>query len=222
MSTLACFDLEMNRIIVLALLAVLLVGPSVVIGTEASPGDFIFELDKVFLPQTNAANLIERFGEANVTTERIYIGEGFYEEGTVLFKNSDEKKVEILWKDPESRQSPRLVMIRGKKSLWRTTKGLTLGLDLLTVEKLNRRPFRLAGFAWDYTGAVLSWSGGSLEVQGTDTCSVRARLGPEAQTRDEMRQYYKQVQGDREFSSGHPAMQVLNPRVYMVILSCGR
>ena len=97
----SCLDLEMNRIIILALLAVLLVGPSVVMGAEATPGDFVFELDKVFLPQTSVAKLVERFGEANVTTEQIYIGEGFYEEGTVLFKNSDEKKVEILWKDPE-------------------------------------------------------------------------------------------------------------------------
>jgi hypothetical protein len=30
---------------------------------------------------------------------------------------------------------------------------------------------------------------------------------------------YRQVVGDRVFSSGHPAMQALNPRVYQIIVS---
>jgi len=216
--SLAGLDVGMSRTVILALLIFLFIEPSIVIGAEPIQRDHVRELDKVFTPQTSAANLIELFGEANVTTEQIYLGEGSYEEGTVLFKNSDEEKVEILWKDPRSKQFPRIVMIRGKASRWRTTRRLTLGLDLLTVEKLNRRPFRLLGFAWDYEGSVLSWSGGSLEVQGADSCTVGARLRPEEQVIDGMRLYYKQVAGDREFSSGHPAMQALNPRVYMVVL----
>jgi len=212
----------MSRTVILVLLIFLFIEPSIVVGAEPIQRDHVRELDKVFSPQTSAANLIERFGEANVTTGQIYLGEGSYEEGTVLFKNSDEEKVEILWKDPKSKQFPRIVMIRGKASRWRTTKGLTLGLDLLTVEKLNRRPFRLRGFAWDYEGAVSSWSGGSLEVQGSDSCTIWARLKPEERVIHGMRPYYNQVAGDREFSSGHPAMQALNSRVYMVILNCKR
>jgi hypothetical protein len=207
----------MSRIVILAVLTILLLEPSIVMGAETTPGDLVFELDKVSSPQTTLANLIERFGEANVTTEQIYLGEG-----TVLFKNTDEEKVKILWKNHLSKKFPKIVRIRGKTSRWCTIKGLKLGLDLLAVEKLNRRPFRLAGFAWDYEGGVLSWSGGSLEVQGTDSCTIGARLRPEAQARDGMRLYYNQVQGDREFSSGHPAMQALNPSVYMVTLRCGR
>jgi len=212
----------MHRAEILVLLAFLMVEPSIVIGAEVIQRDHVLELDKVFSPQTSVANLIERFGEANVTTEQIYIGEGFYEEGTVLFKNSDEEKVEILWKDPKSKQFPKLVLLRGKKSRWRTTRGLALGLDLRTVEKLNRRPFRLRGFAWDYEGAVTSWSGGSLGKQEVDHCTEWARLRPEEHVVDGMKRYYYQVLGDREFSSGHPAMQALNPRVYMVILGCER
>jgi hypothetical protein len=50
-----------------------------------------------------------------------------------------------------------------EKSLWRTTYGITQGTTLLELERINRKPFRLAGFDFDYSGTVLSWESGLLE-----------------------------------------------------------
>jgi hypothetical protein len=73
----------------------------------------------------------------------------------------------------------------------------------------------LTGFHWDYAGTVLSWSRGKLSVVfGSDESkNVFLRLDygdtepPEA----------AQVVGDREYSSGHPAMQTINPRIYQMV-----
>ena len=182
----------------------------------------LLECTSVFGKDASAASLSERFGAANVRSAEIYLGEGFYESGTVLFANSVEDRVEILWKNIQEQRMPKIVRISGARSHWRTTTGLTLGVDLLRIEKLNRRPFRLLGFAWDYSGTVMSWSGGSIGSPPAMPCTIRARLRPEGVQDAERQISYRQVLGDREFSSGHPAMQALNPSVYEVWLDYGR
>lgn len=170
-----------------------------------------------FMPDVSAAQLAERFGAANVTTADISIGEGDTEPGTVLFADRPEDRVEILWKDQSAQRRPRAVMVRADKSQWRTKGGLTPGMTLREVERLNRRPFRLLGFSWDYEGTVSTWSGGAAAESAGDKCTMRARLRPSPAGEPEEK-WHRQVQGDREFSSGHPAMQALNPRVYEIWL----
>jgi hypothetical protein len=149
----------------------------------------------------------------------IYVLEGEYEKGTILFPNSFLERAEIFWKRIGERQVPRVVKVSGKKSVWRTPEGISLGTDLCRLEELNRRPFLLAGFGWDYYGTVTSWSGGRLEKVAPAPCEVRARLVPEERPRDvDWQRWYRQVLGDRRFSSGHPAMQALNPQVYELFL----
>src|SRR6059036_2939615 len=64
----------------------------------------LLECTSVFGKDASAASLSERFGAANVRSAEIYLGEGFYESGTVLFANSVEDRVEILWKDIQEQQ----------------------------------------------------------------------------------------------------------------------
>jgi len=175
----------------------------------------VLTCNSIFRPDVTAARLAEYFGATHVAAAEIALGEGQTELGTVLFPGSSADRVEILWNEQERQQKPRAVFIRGEKSRWRTRSGLTLGLSLRTVESLNIRPFRILGFGWDYDGAVVSWSGGRLDARSSN-CRERVRLLPdEATFGDPVRsRLYSQVQGDREFSSGHPAMQGLNPRVY--------
>jgi hypothetical protein len=174
-----------------------------------------------FPPDSNEAALRARFGVANVTSGRVPWGgaEGDYNEGTVLFAEDTSARVEILWKERTARRTPEWVSVRGDLSRWRTAGGVTLGTDLLTIEKLNRRPFRLVGFGSDVSGTVLSWSTGQLELQDTNHCRVRVRLGlhvrPEQQDFIRLR---SQLVGEREYSSGHPAMQALDPAVYELFL----
>jgi len=176
-----------------------------------------------FGPTASAASLTKVFGESNVLTDDIEIGEGETEEGTVLFGGLPEDRLEILWTDPKRQQLPRMVIVRASKSRWKARTGLTIGITLQTLERLNRRPFRLTGFGWDYGGTVMSWSEGSLDVPESAPCRIRARLTLGDRVGDAREgPWYRQVLGDKDFSSGHPAMQALNPVVYEVFMDYAR
>jgi hypothetical protein len=90
-----------------------------------------------------------------------------------------------------------------------------LATDLRTLERLNARPFVLAGFDWDYEGTVLYWQGGELAPTATERCRLIVRLEPSPGA---PRDLVDQVVGDRDFPSDHPAMRALNPLVYPIIL----
>jgi hypothetical protein len=169
-----------------------------------------------FGPDQTHAALVERYGASNIATDQVSSGEGFFETGTVLFPDDPARRVGIAWQDTAARRRPKWVRIEGERSVWRTPSGITLGTSLTGIERLNGRPFRLAGFSWDYAGTVLSWAGGALEPAADAACRVIVRLQPSEDADDALA---NQVQGDGEYSSGHPAMQALDPRVYQIMLS---
>jgi hypothetical protein len=166
---------------------------------------------------TTETDLKRMYGPENVKNGEIQIGEGEVESGTVVFPDDPLKRIEVLWADPEKRvpKSVYLGNIHGDKTLWRTTYGITLGTTLLELERINRKPFELAGFDWDYSGTVLSWNNGILEdvfgSGGSNKVFVRLSYSYPAPPE------HRAVQGDRNFSSGHPAMQKINPHVYQMI-----
>jgi hypothetical protein len=155
------------------------------------------------------------WGNKNVVPYDVDLGEGETEPGTELFPADPLRRADILWKDSIEKRGPKSVQISGAKSLWRTVHGISLGTTLKQLEQLNRKPFRLAGFAFDYSGTVLSWSGGALEQELGSPGRVILRLDcsqDQAQQSD-----YESLLGDRAFSSELPAMQRLNPTVYQLI-----
>lgn len=171
-----------------------------------------FDCHTAFRAGDDFVALQKRFGESEVMELEIDLGEGFREKGAVVFPNSAEDRVEVRWRDPAIGQGLKSVHVKGKNSKWRTSTGLAVGDHLQTVERLNRKPFRLSGFGWDHGGTTLSWEGGRLESSASAPCAVRVRLQPDDAT-DYAGLYYRQVSGDRQFSSGHPAMQSVNPTV---------
>jgi hypothetical protein len=190
-----------------------------VAGAVSTPGPqqtLSFDCDSTFPDTTDAETLRRRFGAANVERTIVLIGEGFYETGTVLFAPDSMRRVEILWKDTVQQKTPRLVRVRGPRSAWRGREGLALGMHLRDIEKLNRGPFRLAGFAFDGSGFVMSWSGGRLAGPTDATCRLGGRIDSfELAVSNDI---YRQVVGGREFSSGHPAMQLINPAMREMLL----
>jgi hypothetical protein len=169
----------------------------------------LLDCESTFPLQLTAAALEKKFGSEELGSGEIYTGEGRIHPVTVLFPTSAEDRVEIVWWDQARKRSPAQVWIRGERSRWRTRMGLTVGMDLRSVERLNRRPFALTGFHWDYAGTVISWRNGRLSASESSTCSVRAVFVEPANDSPLSRE----VQGDRNFSSDHPAMQALNPRI---------
>lgn len=174
-------------------------------------------------PDASATSLAARFGVANVTHENIDVGEGEFEPGTVLFAGRPEWRLEILWQDAANRRRPSAVMARrwdGKTtSRWRTPRGVTLGLRLRAVERLNGRPFTLSGFGWDYGGGAEDWAGGRLSSDQPDGCHLALRFSEgDAASRPEMLALSRQVLGDRAYPSSHAAMQAIDPTVVEVRL----
>ncbi len=179
----------------------------------------------VFSAGTTAQELSAKFGSANVKTAQVPWGgaEGDHSEGTVLFGGDPTAKLEIYWRDGTNKRGPDWVSVRGKQTRWRSPGGITLGTPLRAIEQLNGRPFRLVGFGSDVQGTVMSWSGGKLEAQNTSGCRVRMRLGPDWDNTDpKLRALMSQLRGASEFSSGHPAMQGLNPTVNELLLQYDR
>ena len=174
-----------------------------------------------FPSTVNAAALRERFGQEHVETAPVPWGgaEGDYNEGTVLFGKDPNAKLEIFWHDTPRKRNPAWVSVRGDRSRWRTAAGITLGTHLRTLETLNGGPFRLLGFGTDVSGTVMSWSNGRLATQDVAECRVRIRLRvPWETTGDGRSLLFRQLIGEREFSSGHPAMQSLDASVYELFL----
>lgn len=131
-------------------------------------------------PQITESDLIKVYGKTNVKKENIGLGEGETEPGTVIFPKEPAKAVGILWKDQKEGRFTREVRMTGTdhKSVWRTSQGITLGTTLKELEEINGKPFRLAGFAWDYSGTVLSWEQGKLEKELESQGRVVLRLMP--------------------------------------------
>jgi hypothetical protein len=184
------------------------------------PGQGIGKITK----NTSKADLQRIYGSKNVKEAPFDQGEGDEEPGIVLFPNDPSKKLSIRWKDKRHQRFPLEVEIRFMPhSLWKTGQGITLGTDLKTIERLNGKPFKLAGFGWDYGGTVISWNEGKLEkvFSPRNGIHIFLRLGPEdyETPMDKRTQelYYSVASGD--FSSHNPAMQQLKPKVYDILIN---
>jgi hypothetical protein len=184
----------------------------------AAPATREFGCHGPFTHDLTEQRLIEIYGAANVRAGEMYVGEGFSEPGAVVFPDSPSDRIEVVWSDEKERAFPRFVRVQHKGTRWRTIDGISIESDLKTIERVNGRPFRLRGFGWDYSGTVSSWSGGRLERGETAGCRMRVALLPPGGA-EGWPAVWQQVIGDRAFSSGHPAMQQLNPRVHRLFLT---
>lgn len=163
--------------------------------------------------ESSETQLKQRYGPEMVSSSRIQIGEGETMAGTVLFPGDSLRTAEIIWADSVSRRSPARFILRGSRSMWQTAEGISLGTTLQELERLNGRPFMLAGFGWDYGGVVTDWGGGALDSALGD---VKLYLDPGSE------QYqsapYSQVLGDRDYSSSLKPMQQMNPKVSQIFV----
>ncbi len=173
-----------------------------------SPGRQVGRISKA----STLADLQKAYGPHAVKATQVHVGEGETVPGAVLFEDDPQKRIEVVWKADKTAESVRL---EGDKSLWHTGEGISLGTPLKTLEDLNDDDFTLAGFGWDYGGTVLSWKEGKLR-KVLQAHGVILRLGPSQEAYED--KAYDQVMGDTDFSSAHPAMQKLNPRVNTLIV----
>jgi hypothetical protein len=131
----------------------------------------------VFARKSGHMALAAAFDSRNVAFTEVDGPEGSKLMASVLFPKDPKRRLEVLWQDEASRTDTALIVINGQ-STWSGPKGLRLGLPLAALEKLNGKPFKLAGFDQDNGGQVLDWQDGGL-TKLPGGCTVGVRLAPD-------------------------------------------
>jgi hypothetical protein len=111
-----------------------------------------------FAKDTSHAKLLNAFGAKNVTFKDVDAAEGSKEKATVLFDDDPTKRIVVFWHDERNRARPSMINVSAP-SLWIGPGGIGNGMKLTDVEKLNGKPFKLAGFDWDGGGFVRELDG---------------------------------------------------------------
>jgi curved DNA-binding protein CbpA/uncharacterized protein YecT (DUF1311 family) len=172
----------------------------------------------MIFPYSSEADLQTAYGIENVSYGKIYIGEGQYEWGTILFPNEPNKHIEIIWKIKSNNSLPNKIYIRNPETLWTLENGITINTPLIRLIELNKSHFNLFGFGWDYGGTISSWEKGSLAKMMGANGQIIIRLSlPETSILPS--KIVESVYGETEFSSSTPAMMTLNPVVKEIIIS---
>jgi hypothetical protein len=161
------------------------------------------------------ATLRARYGADNVAPARVDIGEGETTPGIAIYPRDPRRRLAVEWGDTIARAHPTRVRIDGDSTTWKVAPGVSIGTRLSELERLNGRPFELFGFQFDYEGTVDNWQGGRLDSLWRAAPGRRhlvwVRLRPDSTADSAL---WSSVMGDRVFSSAHPAMRALDPRVY--------
>jgi hypothetical protein len=202
----------MSRTLLLALLPMTLAAQAN--DWKIVPGERVGPITRA----STLASLQKDFGVANVREQTIVGAEGEEFPGVMVYPDTPSRRLAIMWGEGDAAGHPAHIDIcygqeQGGTCQWKTAQGITLGASLMQLERLNGHLFHLAGFGWDYDGVVLSWDGGRLEPLRAAGLFMQLYPDPATLAKPDMQKAYRQVQGDHSFSSGHPAMRALNPRV---------
>src|SRR5689334_12077136 len=165
--------------------------------------------------QTQRADLVRSFPADAIEDDQIELDEGMLQTATLVYKKDASRTLAISW---TASGTPKQIFVcwglRRGTCQWQASNGIGFGTRLDELEKLNGRPFTVAGFGYNYGGNVLSWDGGKLASPG---CSGRLVLTLEGDraggrytvtmTGEELRS----IRGDRAIPSSTPAFHKLNP-----------
>jgi len=103
-----------------------------------------------------AEPLRETLGPDDVHRDMMEMGEGFLEPAISVFGGDANRKVLL-------NKLAKVICDRKYKACrWRIAGGIPLSATVEAMQRLNGRPFKFAGFAWDGSGGVGSWEGGRM------------------------------------------------------------
>ena len=168
---------------------------------------------KPFAQDATAGTLAEIFGAENVIPETIDGAEGEKLNVTAIYPNDRSRRIQVTFLNEEERTVLTSVSIRGEASEWTGPGGINLGDGIETVERLNKKPFTVAGFGWDHGGFVTDWQGGALQqiAPGCRT-TVRFNIPPDLQVNDTLL-------GEAGHSSKEPTLRTAGAYVEEISIS---
>lgn len=170
---------------------------------EFDPADNTIVLGKrvgLIKPNMTAADLERAYGKENIKMEQLPGPEGEMIDGARLFSDT-ERELEIIWDPEKLDQNKKIVFdVRIIGTAWKFENGLKVGMGIEEVEKINGKPFKIAGFSWDY-GGFANFKGGKLDAK------VSIRFNPSS---DDIPDY---LQGDKQISSTDKKLRAAKPLV---------
>lgn len=123
------------------------------------------------------ASLVKHFGAKNVAWETVDGPEGSTYQVTAIYPKEPKRRLEVVWRDETGRKEPLGIDVKSEKTEWAGPGLVTMKMPIAEVERLNGKPFMLAGFQWDMWGWVLDWKDGNLpklaKAAGCDSYTVR-------------------------------------------------
>jgi len=168
---------------------------------------------KPFSQDATAGTLADVFGAENVIPETIDGAEGEKVNVTAIYPHDRSRRIEVTFLNEEERTVLTSVTIRGEASQWTGPGGVNLGDGIATVERLNKKPFTLSGFGWDYGGYVTDWQGGALnDIAPGCRTTVRFNIPPDVQMADA-------ILGEAPHSSSDPAIRNASAYVSEIMIS---
>ena len=171
---------------------------------------------------TTEADLIRRFGAAQVRRDSINTIETEMIAGTILFPDDSTRRLEIIWGDTVAYARASWARAWGTGNRWTIAPGVRVGTPMAEIERLNGKPFTFSGFDWDYGGDVQSYDGGRLDaIWSADTIHASAEFTlPEGASLSDAEM--KQVIGDQTVRSDNPIVRKVRPVVSSVSVSWDR
>lgn len=149
-------------------------------------------------PGMSASDIEHAYGKENFKLQKIPGAEGEEIDGAKLFAGTD-RELEIVW-DPDNEKKQVVFDIRVMGKAWKFENGLKSGMTVAEIEKINGKPFKIAGFDWDY-GGYANFEGGKLDGK------VSIRFSPSTENVPEY------LSGDKQLSSSDKQLRAAKPLV---------
>ncbi len=182
--------------------------------TSAVAYDYTIEPGKrvgwITIDKCTRADVLALYGDS-ARVEEIFLVEGTTGQGVVLFPDNPRNRAEIYWDAEVDPERPVMIRISGEDTDWKTTQGITIGMAMTELERINGKPFSLFGFGWDYGGTVNDWNGGLLDNNMSISLSLSREEEPPAE-----------LMGDKNLYSNDPLLRKFAPVVSSMELSFPR
>ncbi|MEZ4825911.1 MAG: hypothetical protein R3C61_06405 [Bacteroidia bacterium] len=158
--------------------------------------------------KSNEQELAGIFGPGNVLRGTVTTPNNQQEACTVVLGGTQDE-LKITWTD-ESFTKVKAVYISQEKSRWFTRQGLSVGISLSELTKVNKAPVSFYGFDWDYSGTVNSWKNGALNPYEKHFYVVLTPRAP--------KNLVTRFQGNQVFSSNDEDVDKLNLYVSRIVV----
>ena len=132
-------------------------------------------------PKDSAKDLMKRFGADAAFAKKVVGEEGTEIKVLVLYPKSPDRRLEIAFADKAMTRPSDVTatLSRGTAPHRWSIAGIAVGAGPAVVQKVNGKPFRIAGFGWDYGGYVNDWKSGALGQPLAGGCTLSVRFGGE-------------------------------------------